>query len=781
MTLFWLAAAWLAGVAATSVTDLVAWQWLSLAGLALTALILFRQERSYRLLFGLLLMLFLGAARGSAAERPPGPAHVSHYNDLGEPATLVGLVVDFPDVRQRYVGLRLRVEGLQGQDGSLTPAEGLVLVRAPRFGDYAYGDRIRTRGYLETPPEMEGFSYRTYLARRGIHSILAEATIVRLEGRQANPLLQALFDYRRHALRVLHRLFPEPEASLLAGILLGVESGIPPEVRQAFNDSGTSHIIAISGFNLTLIASFVIALFGRWLGARRGALAAGLAIGLYTLLVGAEAAVVRAAVMAGLALLARRLGRQSDGLASLGAAALIMTAVNPRTMWDVGFQLSFAATLGLVLYATPLQERFEALASRRLGREAAHGLAGPVGEFVLFTLAAQLITLPLMAYYFGRLSLVSWVANPVVLPLQPPLMALAGPAVLAGSLWTPLGQPLAWLAWPFAALTVRASIFFASLPNATLPLGRVGLPAVAGFYLLLIAFKARPHLPAAPRPALPELRVPTTLGLIALLLATGLTWRAAAERPDGLLHVIFLDVGGEATLIETPGGRFILINGGPSPVALTEALGSRLPLFGRALDWVIVASDREEQIAGLTAAVEDYPLGALLVAAEGEGSAYRHVIQAVEASGRPIVQARTGYVLDLGDGARLQVLALGRRGALLLLTHGRARILLAPGLDTRLAEALMRRQPPGAVQAMLLADGGGLWRNPPAWLEAVRPRLAVASIGGGRGADLPAPEVASALAGAKLLRTDRNGWIELITDGDGMWVEVERLPASPLE
>src|SRR3972149_6215029 len=228
----------------------------------------------------------------------------------------------------------------------------------------AYGDGSRATGRLETPPVFEDFSYREYLARQGVYSLMSRAEVTRMAAGQAGPLLRAVFALRQRGLRVVHALFPEPEASLLAGILLGVESGIHPELRQAFNDTGTTHIIAISGFNITLLAGLVVSLFGRWLGPRRGAVAAGIAIAIYALMVGADPAVIRAAIMGGLALTARLLGRQTHAMASLGAAALAMTALNPLILWDVGFQLSFAATLGLVLYADPIAQRFLGLASR---------------------------------------------------------------------------------------------------------------------------------------------------------------------------------------------------------------------------------------------------------------------------------------------------------------------------------------------------------------------------------------------------------------------------------
>jgi ComEC/Rec2-related protein len=157
------------------------------------------------------------------------------------------------------------------------------------------------------------------------------------------------------------------------------------------------------------------------------------AIIVYTILVGADAAVVSAALMAGLALLALRLARLTHGMASLAAAGMAMTVFDPRFLWEVGFQLSFMATLGLVLHVEPMRTWLIGRLSRALSEEQAERLAGPLSEFVLYTLAAQITTFPITAYHFQRLSLTSLIANPVILPAQPPIMILGDLATLAAA------------------------------------------------------------------------------------------------------------------------------------------------------------------------------------------------------------------------------------------------------------------------------------------------------------------------------------------------------------
>ncbi len=212
--------------------------------------------------------------------------------------------------------------------------------------------------------------------------------------------------------------------------------------------------------------------FSRLLGRRKGAVAAVIGIVLYTILVGASASVVRAAIMGGLSIFALQLGRRQNGFTTLAFTAAAMNVANPNVLWDVGFQLSFAATLGLVLFAQPFQEGVTRLLSRRLPAQTAAKVGGLVAAFVLLTLAAQLTTLPIMAYQFGTISLVSLLANPFVLPVQPAVMVLGGLALLLSYIYMPLGQLAGWIAWPFAAYTNRAVEFFNTLPHGVIVLGQ---------------------------------------------------------------------------------------------------------------------------------------------------------------------------------------------------------------------------------------------------------------------------------------------------------------------
>lgn len=732
----------------------------------------------------LLVALCLGAARFAWQRQQAAAESLYPYNDLPQGAVLEGWLAAGADVRDGYALLRVQVERLHPAGEPLfTPVDGMLLALVSPAGDWQYGDRLRLEGLLETPPELDEFSYRDYLARQGIQSYLRADQVQTLGGTAGNALLRGLDGLRQRALALAYRLWSGAEAALFAGVLLGIDSGLPAGVRQAFQNTGTAHIIAISGFNISLLAGLFIRLCERVLGRPRwllSSLLTALLLGAYTLLVGGEPAVVRAAIMGTLALAASQIGRGA-GLNALGAAGLLMALLNPQVLWEPGFQLSFSATLGLILYAQPLEQAFTRLAGRWLNPLNAQRLAKPVGEFFLYTLAAQLLTLPVVAAHFQRLSLSALLANPLVLPAQPPLMTLGGLALLVGLIHEGAGQVLAGLAWVFALYTVRvvealgsaggvwiidgfdwraALLFYAALFSAT------------AWWAPLKAWFARQFSTrgAALRP----------LALLSLAAGALLVWGAVLRQPDGRLHVRLLPVSGQgrsaaAVLIETPGGRRVLVGGGARLSLLADELGRWLPFHDRQLDYLVVALPDENHTAALPGVLERFPVGAVLWAGPTHGNPEaRQAYAAVQTAGIPLELAQTGQALDLGGGGRLTVLAVSGRGATLLLEYGSFRLLLPFGLDFDDLETLQTRPDLRDLSAVLLADSGYAPLNPPEWLAHLNPQVTLLSVALDDRDGLPDQEALAAAQEYNLLRTDQNGWIGLSTDGEKLWVEVER-------
>ncbi len=786
---FWLSLAFLAGIVLSSQILLTYDIWIILAGVFILFALrprypagLLRLSTKTYLIIVLSLASFCLGGMDYQLHLPKIDAfHIAWYNDREYDVLVTGTLDEPPDYRDTYTNLYVKVEAVDTGSGDL-PVQGELLARVFPNETYQYGERIRIRGKLVTPPENEEFSYREYLARQGIHSYMSRTEITRLPGEGGNPIKKAIYAFKDKALKNIYLILPDPEASLLAGILLGVDTGLSQGLQQAFKDTGTAHIIAISGFNIAIIAGLFFALFSRALGQLRGSIVAILGIALYTFLVGADAAVVRAALMGGISLTARQLGRRNDGFNALMLSAVIMSAWNPNTPWDVGFQLSFFATLGLILYAEPFQNWAVKVIRRYTSPGTAQKVAAPISEYFLLTLAAQLTTLPIMAYHFKRISLVSLIANPFVLPVQPAVMIVGGLAVILSLIWLPLGAIVAFAAWPFIAYTIRLVELFASLPNGVIVLGDLSLWFVILFYAALFTWTFGRHRirqlfygEQVDLPTFPAITVVTVLTVLAMV-----TWRAAFTAPDGKLHVTFLDVGSaDAILIETPGGRHILIDGGPSATLLSDGLGRRLPPLNRRLDWLIIASTQENQLSGLPRVVERIPPSHVLWAGNVEASfSARDLDEWFIDKNVPITMAENGSELDLGEGAILHVLNVNSRGAVLLLEWNEFRALLPVGMNFGAQEELNYGENIKTTSLLLIADSGYAPINPPEWIDNLNPQLIILSVAAGDPDGLPNDGTLEAIGDYPLLRTDHNGWIEVITNGAEMQVEVEKQAQS---
>jgi competence protein ComEC len=740
--------------------------------------------------FVLLGALFLGAARYQISVPQFDANQIAFYNDREYEMLVTGYLTEPPDYRDRYTNLRIQVQKVDTGDGDLE-VEGLLLARAPVNQTFVYGQVVRLRGKVSTPPENEDFSYRDYLARQGIHSYMSSPSITILPKQEGSPLLRALFSFKERSLTLLRRLFPDPESSLLAGILLGVDTGLTKELQQAFKNTGTAHIIAISGFNISIIAGIFVTYFSLFLGERRGVILAVMAIALYTVLVGGDAAVVRAAVMGTLALLARQLGRRQVALNTLLAVAFLMCLFNPLYIWDVGFQLSFFATLGLVLYGQPFSEFANKIIARFLPPAAGERVAQLFSEYVLLTLAAQLTTLPIMAYHFRRISLVSFIANPFILPAQPAVMVLGGLAVLLSHLWYPLGQLAGWIALPFVMYTIRIVELFDRVPHGTIFLGEFSIWAAVLFYAGLFSVtwlfaqggalgwsRVRGWIRSLGQKAG---TVGVGGGIVLLGIMLLLTWRAARAVPDGLLHVTFLEAGSaDGVLIQTPGGQTVLINGGESATNLTDQLGRRISSFNRKLDWLVIASTEQQQLAALPRALERYQPGAVWWSGNRQASVTAGILnEYFSLQGIPVTEMQSGQALDLGGGASLTALTSGPRGAVLLLEYGNFRAVLPLGMSFDALDELGYGEDLGSVSVLLLADAGYAPSNPEDWIVNLNPGLVVLSVSAADPNGLPDSDVLETVKDYPLLRTDQNGWIEISTNGTQMWVNVERTPPLP--
>ncbi|HUS71268.1 MAG TPA: DNA internalization-related competence protein ComEC/Rec2 [Anaerolineae bacterium] len=788
MTLPYLVFGWLAGIYIQSGLRVPAWLlWLA-TPLLFTIFVLWSREWRVRLGAACALLALLGALRYETSLPSFDASTLAYYNGAGE-VTVVGIVAEEPDVRDRYVNLKVSASYLE-TEGQRHGVKGLVLVQTARHPSYAYGDELQIDGRLETPPELEDFSYRDYLARQGIHSMMRYGRITVLSQGHGDPFHRTIYALKGHLQETIARLFPEPSASLLTGILLGVETGIPRSLLEDFNATSTTHIIAISGFNIAIVGGAIGLLTRRFLGIYRSALVSVLAIAVYTVLVGADAAVVRAAVMGTLSLIAIIAGRQTYALASLAAAAFVMTLWNPLLLWDVGFELSFAATLGLVVLVRPMEEGFRALLSRLQSEERAASIVRLLSEPLLITAAAQLAVWPITLYYFHRLSLVSPLTNFLIIPAQPAVMIVGGLATLLGALRPLLGQPVAWVAWLFLAYTIGIVELTARLPLTGLELGGFSAGAMWLHYALFVGvvLAARQD-----RSRLREIwggltqRLNTKLMIGGLALAVILTWIAALQMPDGRLHVHFLDVGqGDAIFIQCPNGQQILVDGGPSPSVLLSHLGRRMPFWDHSLDLVVLTHPEDDHLGGLVDVLTRYDVSLVLdsgqVCTSATCKAWRSLIGEKEI---PYRRAESGMRLELGQGVQIEVLHpptplmtntasdINNNSVVLRLQYGQFSALLTGDVMEEAENTLLMSGRPLDSLVLKVPHHGGDTSLTKPFLEAVSPELAIISVGSDNHFGHPHQATLEKLEGILSYQTVQDGSIEVISDGSVYWLRTD--------
>jgi len=735
--------------------------------------------------------LAMGGARYSAAQPPLDPAHLHYYNGMKN-VVVLGVVEAEPEVHDTFTQLLVSVSELVIDDRSV-PVSGAILVRARRYPPIGYGDTVRARGDIDDPVRLGSSGYAGYLKRIGVLSVMGDPSVEVTGAGGGSPVMRTLLRLKDRGRQTIDAILPEPHAALLTGILLGDDSGMPRALSDDFRRTGMTHIIAISGFNIAILIALLDRATGPLLPRRQAAIAIMIFLALYAAMVGASASVVRATLMGITYLVGKRLlGRPTMVMAGMFTAAFLITLAQPAALWDVGFQLSFAATVGLILYVDPWAQRLDRGLSPYLTPDARSGIMRFMTEVGIVTLAAQALTLPLLLYHFGRLSLASIPANFLVLPAQPGVMATGGIATLTG-LISPLAGRLAGLAaWLFLHYTIVAIRLLARMPGASVPfsLSSAGLVVI---YLFIAAATLMAGKSVDTRRISPSRRRASdrrfTIGLTGLALVAILISVWLANRPDGRLHVVFLDVGqGDAIFIQTPAGRQALVDGGRYPSVALDQLGRQMPFWDHSIDMVVATHPDADHIAGLVAVLERYRVSRLITngAADDSDPLFGALLQAAEAGDVPIMAAQAGETLILDDGVRMEILNAGsvdgdndrnESSIVAMLTYGQLSVLLTGDAEAAAESRLL--QSGRELQAVVLKAGhhGANTSSGEDFLRAVEPQFVVISAGRDNGYGHPHPAMLerAAAVGAVILRTDRMGAIEVESDGQRMWWEVERL------
>jgi len=414
-----------------------------------------------------LLFLVLGIWRHQATELKIINDELRKYNDLDQKITLIGIVLDESDIRERSIKLTISSEQLTANNEQLK-IKGRILITTNRYPEYQYGDKLKITGELKTPqvfdpkslkatgsPATEGgigedFNYRDYLKKDGIYSVMNWPEIEIAEKNQGNFVYAKILSFKNKLRESIYQNLSPPQSSILGAMILGDKRQISQEWKGKLNITGVRHITAISGLHVTVLTtilmSFLLAL-GFW--RQQAFYFTIILITLFIVMTGLQPSAIRAGIMGGLFLLGQYLGRLSVSSRAIVFAAALMLVQNPLLLkLDVGFQLSFLAMLGII-YLLPAFRGWLKFIPWENPK-----------SILAMTFSAYLFSLPILIYNFGYISLISPFTNLLIVPLLYWIMLFGFIFALSGIIWQPLGWIFSLPVWLLLTYLVKVIGFF---------------------------------------------------------------------------------------------------------------------------------------------------------------------------------------------------------------------------------------------------------------------------------------------------------------------------------
>jgi len=716
----------------------------------------------------------------SSVRRHEIEADLLNPGSRGDRISFEGTIESQPETRKSRIDVEVLTSRVYRDGvGQLLSRRLLVQIptRANRLApdSLAVGDVVQIVGTLEPFPGARNpgeFDYGRFLALNGIRGFVVadDSAGVMILARDVRTSFDHLVGRSRKAIYQLFDRYHHPEeSSFLKGVVFGYRGDLSAEVKQSFIETGTIHILAVSGSNVAVVTLIFFSLIGFLRIPHR--LSTGFTLlGLlwYMVITGLSPSVIRATIMAGAILLGTVLGRRGDIYNSLASAALLMLLWDPLYLYDVGFQLSFAAVLSIVVFYPKLEHHIESLRGGVVER----WKILPVLKLGAVSVAAQIGTLPFSAFYFGRVSLIAVVANLVVVPLSGINTLLGFATIVSSSMSDQIASCYAALNDLLVSFLLQFVLWNSKLPGASLQVSGYGVFSAAFYYLFVFAlfFLRSP-------------KVMRTLVTCALVISNLWIYKGIMEAGPQQMRVMVLDVGqGDAILLEFPNGRRVLVDAGPRNPSFDAGARTIAPWLHRngvsTLDAIIITHPHDDHLGGCPFLLSDLVVHKLIVPdTSGVQKGMRAVIDQASRNGVPIEVVREGNCLQFDPLTRIFVLSPSEkhisedpndRSIVLKVLFGRSSVLLT-GDASVLAEERMERLAGRLLKSEVLkvAHHGAATSSGDLFLHAVRPSLAIISVGRMNKFSHPSQTTLERLRQLRIAtsRTDVGGALLLQSDG----------------
>ncbi len=435
-------------------------------------------KKNLILVFGFcLIFLSFGILRYQVVFENFETQEIKDFINFSEPIELVGKVVGEPDARQDKINLLINVEKIIINRVEISMS-GRILVTANRYPEYEYGNKLKINGVLRQPCVFEDFNYRDYLRKDNVSAVIYYPSISMIEDNFSSfSFYQKILYFKNKLRKVIVQNLSPPQSSILSAIILGDKKNISDQWKEKLNKTGVRHITAVSGMHIVILTSILMSfLIGIGFSRGQAFYLTVVFIFLYIMLIGFPSSAVRAGIMAGLLLLAQKIGRISQSQRAIIFAATIMLFQNPFLLKDdVGFQLSFLAVLG-ISYALPIFQNW----LRFIPENKYWG----VKDIISMTFSAQIFTLPILIYNFGYISLIAPLTNILIVPILPFIMISGFIFTFIGIFWQFLAWILSFPAWFLLTYVIKIIDLLNKIPGACLEIKISWLYFVI-FYALL--------------------------------------------------------------------------------------------------------------------------------------------------------------------------------------------------------------------------------------------------------------------------------------------------------